>query len=143
MKQFQDSTPTNIDLLCDEVEDRLSWRRRLEAVEELGKWRCNQSIHALYKRIAHDLAFPVKELAFRKLQAFGEDVRLTKNKRGNLVPKIEKKFQLVRQRMINPHSYDEFKALVKELYPEAYDLYECQKGARFDEWLQKWINTSS
>lgn len=143
MNKYDDAEPGNIDALCDAAEDLTSWRRRMEAVEQLGKWRCKKSIHALYRRIAHDKVFPVKESAFRKLQSFGEDVTLTRKRKGALVPKIDDKLKRVSARLSGQADLNEFKARFKEMYPEAYDLYEFDRGPKFDEWLLKRMQQGS
>jgi len=61
---FFERTPDNISELVKKAADRTSWKRRLEAVKELRKWKCQQSKDVLTRLAFYDLVSRVKEEAF-------------------------------------------------------------------------------
>lgn len=108
---FTDGKPENYDELKTLASDKSSTLNRLYAVSELGKYRCQESKSILYKLMKWDLVYVVKEQAFRKLQRFGENVKLPKKRKGNLVRNIDKKIEKIIDKIDNPVTYNEFKAI--------------------------------
>ena len=58
-------TPANIEVLKRKANNQNSWRERLEAVNELKNYDCQQSRDILTRLAIHDVVFTVKEVAFR------------------------------------------------------------------------------
>jgi hypothetical protein len=117
-----------------------SWRERLNAVNVLKEYDCQQSRDIVTRLALHDPVFKVKEAAFRVAQAFsitkgGKPIYLGKKPKGNLVKEITKKLARVRDSLPTEFTLDEFKMKFSELYPEAYDTYEGDLDNRFDKWL--------
>ena len=97
MSTFTEETPSNIDQLKQDANCKTDYNIRLLAVEELGKYKCQKSKDILWRRMISDKVHAVQELAFLKLQAFGEDVSLPRKKKGNaLVKDLMKKLSRVR-----------------------------------------------
>lgn len=133
-------TPANIEELKRKANNQNSWRERLEAVNELKNYDCQQSRDILTRLAIHDVVFTVKEAAFRAVQAMGvtkngKPISLGKKPKGNLVDGINKKLTHVRDSLPEGYTLDEFKSAFQQQYPAAYDAYEGDKGTQFDKWL--------
>ena len=133
-------TPANIEVLKRKANNQNSWRERLEAVNELKNYDCQQSRDILTRLAIHDVVFTVKEAAFRAVQAMGvtkngKPIYLGKKPKGNLVDGINKKLTHVRDSLPEGYTLDEFKSAFQQQYPAAYDAYEDDKGKQFDKWL--------
>ena len=89
-----------------------------------------------------DRIFEVKEQAFRALQNFGEDVRLTKKKKGKPVKTINDKLLILHNSFNgDPYTLTDFKIKFKDLYPDVYDIYNYEKKSRFDSFITSSIKT--
>ena len=133
-------TPANIEVLKRKANNQNSWRERLEAVNELKNYDCQQSRDILTRLAIHDVVFTVKEAAFRAVQAMGvtkngKPIYLGKKPKGNLVDGINKKLTHVRDSLPEGYTLDEFKSAFQQQYPATYDAYEGDKGKQFDKWL--------
>ncbi len=136
----------DIETLKKMAGNKSNWRERMQAVEELGKMDCQQSKDILVRLAIHDKVFKVKEAAFRAAQArkityAGKPISLRKKPKGDLVDGITKKLVVVQKKMNEEFSLEVFKRIFAETYPEAYDIYEGDKGDRFDAWLTKIISS--
>lgn len=136
----------DIETLKKMANNKSNWRERIHAVEELGKMDCQQSKDILVRLAIHDPVFRVKEAAFRAAQArnitySGKPIFLGKKPKGNLIEGINKKLTIVRDKLNEGFTLDEFKQKFSEMYPEAYDTYEGDKGGQFEKWLYNVIST--
>lgn len=138
---MEDKAPNNIAELKKKAADKTSYETRLEAVDELGKHRCQQSKDILWRLMINDLAHGVQHRAFLKLQAFGEEVRLPRKKKGHLIKDINKKLAVVDRAMPASYTQEDFNAKFKELYPEAFDVYSFEKKGGFDKWIQNVLSS--
>lgn len=134
----------DIETLKKMANNKCNWRERLEAVEMLKNIDCQQSRDIITQLVIHDPVFKVKEAAFRVAQSFGikkngKDIYLGKKQRGNLVKGINEKICKVRESLSEEFTVDEFKEKFKEMYPEAYDIYDGDKGDNLNSWLEKVI----
>ncbi|WP_392454823.1 HEAT repeat domain-containing protein [Chryseomicrobium aureum] len=137
--QYHEGIPENIDELKRNAKRQDDWRTRLNAVEELGNWKCRQSIDILWDRMMRDKVYKVQHAAFIKLQSFDEKVKLPKKKKGNLIKDIDKKLSPVKNALPENHTFDDFKAALRQKKPEIYDTYEGDKENKFEQWLKnKW-----
>ncbi|WP_291734139.1 HEAT repeat domain-containing protein [Clostridium sp.] len=140
--------PDNIEELKKKANDKTSYRTRLEAIDELKKYNCQQSRDILTRLALHDLVYEVRIQAFRAAQAMnvtikGQPIRLGKKKKGHLIKDINKKVLKVYNQIIEDESefkLDKFKELFKNKYPEAYDVYRYEKKDNFDKWIINLIN---
>ena len=140
--------PDNIEELKKKANDKTSYRTRLEAIDELKKYDCQESRDILTRLALHDLIYEVRIQAFRAAQAMnvtikGQPIRLGKKKKGHLIKDINKKVLKVYNQIIEDESefkLDKFKELFKNKYPEAYDVYRYEKKDNFDKWIINLIN---
>lgn len=136
MMDIKIGKPTNYESLKRDANSKSDWRKRLAAVEELGNWKCRESIDILWHRMMSDKVYKVQEVSFRKLQAFGEKVKLPRKKKGNLFKDIRSKLSKVKHSLPDGHKFENFKNEFGKRYPVEYDTYEGDKESRFDKWLE-------
>jgi hypothetical protein len=128
--------PENYEELKKQAGRTSNWRERIDAVEELGKWKSKQVIDILGRIMKNDPVFKVQEAAFRKLKKFGEDVQLPSRKKGELFKDVSKILLRIKKSLPENHTYEEFKEKVKKMRLDVYDTYEGDKGPDFDKWLE-------
>ena len=138
---IQKATPQDIADLVPMARDKTNWSKRLNAVEELGKWNCQQAKDVLWRLMLHDKVYKVQETAFRKLQAFGEDVKLPRKKKGAPIKDINKKLVRIRNSFDGTFTFDEFKEKFRQREPKAFDVYRFEKRSKFDTWLEKLVDS--
>lgn len=142
MTELKIETPNNIEELKKQASDKTSYKNRLSAIETLGLYKCKQSTDILWRLMINDKVYAVRELAFRKLQGFGEKVFLGKKKKGNLIKDINKKLARVKNSFDNEFNLLEFKEKFKSMYPEEFDVYSYEKRDNFDIWIRNILNSS-
>ena len=128
--------PENYEELKKQATRTSSWRDRLDAIEELGKWKDKKVIDLLTRTMNNDDVFKVQEAAFRRLNKLGEDVQLPPRKKGELVKGVTKILLRIKKSLPEGHSYQEFKEKFKKMRLDVYDTYEGDKGPDFDKWLE-------
>lgn len=138
--EIKKETPVNINDLVKMAGDKTNWRKRLEAVNQLKNWDCQKSRDVLTRLALHDLVFKVKEEALRASQPFGitkngQPLKLNRKPKGHLIKDINKKLYKVDDALKEEFEVTKFKETFKQLYPEAYDVYEYEKSNKFDEWI--------
>ncbi|MCW2259750.1 MULTISPECIES: hypothetical protein [Sphingobacterium] len=141
-KDFDNKKPNNIVEYVNLANDISDYRNRLNAIDFLSKYKCFESKRELYRLMKTDRIFEVKEQAFRALQNFGEDVRLTKKKKGKPVKTINDKLLILHNSFNgDPYTLTDFKIKFKDLYPDVYDIYNYEKKSRFDSFITSSIKT--
>ena len=141
-KDFENKKPRNIEEYINLANDISDYRNRLKAIDLLSKYKCFESKRELYRLMKTDRIFEVKEQAFRVLQNFGEDVRLTKKKKGKPVKTINDKLLILHNSFNgDPYTITDFKIKFKDLYPYVYDIYNYEKKSKFDSFITSSINT--
>jgi len=138
--KFTEETAPNIEELKKMAATKTDANLRIEAVEELGKWKCRQSIDVLWRLMINDIVYEVQNAAFLKLQSFGEEVKLPRKSKGNLIKQIEKKIEKVLRSVDSDISYSEFLEILQKKLPEEYDVYKHEMKTKFDTWLKNIIN---
>jgi hypothetical protein len=133
---LENTVPNNIEELKKLAADRTSYKARLIAVEELGKFNSQQSKDILWKLMLNDRVHAVQHRAFLKLQAFGETVKLPRKRKGHLVKDINRRLGVVLTSIGGSYSEEKFNKKFKEMYPEFYDIYKYEKGNGFNRWVQ-------
>ncbi|MDD9271561.1 HEAT repeat domain-containing protein [Paenibacillus sp. GCM10023248] len=113
-----------------------NWRERLAAVEELGQYNDQQAINILTRLMTSDAVYPIQEAAYRKLKAFGEDVKLPSRKKGDLIKGAGKILLRIKKSLPDGHTFEEFKEKLQKTRSDVYDTYEGDKGPEFDQWLE-------
>lgn len=135
MAELKMETPDNIDELKTRASDKSNYKIRLNAVEQLGIYKCKQSKDILWRLMINDKVYAVQESAFRKLQSFGEDVKLPRKKKGHLVKDINKKLAKVQSAFESDFTIQEFNEKFKSIYPVEFDIYSFEKQNNFDKWV--------
>lgn len=138
---MEDKTPENIEALKKQAADKSSYKIRLAAVDELGRYKCRQSIDILWRLMMQDKVYAVQEQSFRKLQVFGEAVKLPRKQKGHLIKDVNKKLEVVERSMPASYTQEDFNRKFQELYPEAFDVYTFEKKGKFDTWIQNVLDS--
>lgn len=136
---LENKVPENIELLRSKSMDRADSQSRLDAVDELGKFKCQESKDILWRLMMNDRVYAVQHRAFIKLQAFGEDVKLPRKRKGHQVKDINKKLSSVLKSIGGEYFEENFNKKFKQLYPEEYDIYIQEKGGKFNSWIKNVI----
>ena len=110
--EYSESVPENIEDLKKMAMNKTSYRTRNEAIETLKNYKCRQSIDVLWRLMINDKVYSVQHQAFLALQNFGEDVKLPRKKKGNLVKDINKKLGKVQS------SFKEENCTIEEFIPD-------------------------
>ncbi|WP_020620269.1 HEAT repeat domain-containing protein [Paenibacillus daejeonensis] len=113
-----------------------SWRERLNAVQELGKWDNPRTITVLTHKLNGDLVYRVQEAAYQTLRELGQDVQRPAKKKGELFKGVGKILLRIKKSLPSDHSFEEFKEKLKRTRLDVYDAYEGDKGDDFDKWLE-------
>ncbi|MEK3795950.1 HEAT repeat domain-containing protein [Paenibacillus sp. FSL R7-0204] len=129
--------PENYDELKKAAGRSADWRARLEAVEELGRYNHKQIIDILNRLMISDPVYTVQEAAYNKLVAFGEEVKVPSKNKAELFKGVSKIILRIKKSLPKDHTYEEFKEKLKKMRVDVYDAYEGEKGADFDQWLEK------
>ena len=135
MTELNLESSENIDELKKQAGDKTNYKSRLSAVESLARFKCQQSKDILWRLMMNDKVYAVQESAFRVLQAFGEDVKLPKKKKGELVKGINKKLGIVMNSLSSDFTPSQFNEKFKSTYPEEFDIYSFEKRNGFDKWV--------
>ncbi|UJF31804.1 HEAT repeat domain-containing protein [Paenibacillus hexagrammi] len=134
--ELTNEIPENFEELKKSANRTSNWRERLAAVEALGQFNDEQSIHILTRLMNNDAVYPIQEAAYRKLKALGEDVKLPSRKIGDLIKGTGKILVRIKKSLPDGHTFEEFKMKLQKMRSDVYDTYEGDKGADFDQWLE-------
>lgn len=129
--------PENYEELKKAASRTADWKARLAAVEELGQWKNKQTIDILTRLVTSDPVYTVQEAAYLKLKAFGEEIAAPSKNKPELVKGVSKIVLRIKKSLPKDHTYEEFKEKLKKMRVDVYDIYEGEKGADFDKWLEK------
>jgi len=136
--------PANYEQLKSSLSRTSNWKGRLAAVEELGEYKLDKVIEILTHRMNNDAVYAVQEAAHRKLRAFGVDAQLPPRRKGEPVKGVEKILLRIKKSLPAGHSFEAFKEKLKKTRLDVYDVYEGDKGADFDQWLESiWAGLSA
>ena len=133
--------PENYEELKRQSSRTSNWRERLDAVEELGKWKNKHIVEILMRVMNNDSVYKIQEAAFRQLKKLGEDVQMPPRKKGEVIKDITKILLRIKKSLPEGHSFEEFKEKLKKMRLDVYDTYEGNKGSDFDKWLETiWVS---
>ncbi|MBU9711076.1 HEAT repeat domain-containing protein [Evansella tamaricis] len=144
---FIKSTPENVDELVKKAGDKTSGKRRLEAVQELGRYDCQQTRDVIKRIALHDRVRVVQETAFRIAQGLGikkngKPIFLGKKDIGYKSSDFTKVFQRVkRESEMEYFDLETFKEKFKKMNPEMFDVMTYDKGSKFDRWIENIFNS--
>ncbi|WP_308637928.1 HEAT repeat domain-containing protein [Paenibacillus silvisoli] len=120
-----------------------NWRERLRAVEELGKRGGDEAVALLSGIVKHDAVHQVQKAAYRMLQELAVDAQQPVRKTGELVKGLNKILVRIKKSLPEGHTFAEFKEKLQKMRSDVYDIYEGDKEAEFDEWLERtWASLS-
>ena len=140
--EYSESVPENIEDLKKMAMNKTSYRTRNEAIETLKNYKCRQSIDVLWRLMINDKVYSVQHQAFLALQNFGEDVKLPRKKKGNLVKDINRKLGKVQSSFKEENcTIEEFIEKFKVMYPEEYDIYSYEKAGKMQEWIKNIVQS--
>ena len=140
--EYSESVLENIEDLKKMAMNKTSYRTRNEAIETLKNYKCRQSIDVLWRLMINDKVYSVQHQAFLALQNFGEDVKLPRKKKGNLVKDINKKLGKVQSSFKEENcTIEEFIEKFKVMYPEEYDIYSYEKAGKMQEWIKNIVQS--
>ena len=146
MKKTEEKStlPENYEELKKQASRTSNWRERLDAVEELGKWKNKHIVDILMRVMNNDSVYKIQEAAFRQLKKQGEDVQIPLRKKGEVIKDITKILLRIKKSLPEGHSFEEFKEKLKKMRLDVYDTYEGNKGSDFDKWLETmWVSFSN
>ncbi|WP_121612667.1 HEAT repeat domain-containing protein [Mesobacillus foraminis] len=136
-KEARKDLPENFNELKKSVNRTSSWRERLDAIEELGRFKSKETINLLNQRLENDPVYKIQEAAYRRLRAWGEQVIMPERKNRELIKDTNKVLVRIKKSLPEDHSYEDFKEKVKKTRMDLYDTYEGEKGPDFDKWLEE------
>ena len=138
MKKIEEKSnlPENYEELKKQSSRTSNWRERLDAVEELGKWKNKHVVDILMRVMNNDPVYKIQEAAVRQLKKLGEDVQIPPRKKGEVVKDLTKILLRIKKSLPEGHSFEEFKEKLKKMRLDVYDTYEGNKGSEFDKWLE-------
>lgn len=135
------STPENIEQLVQDANNKNSWKTRLEALNVLRQYDCQQSRDVITRLALHDKVFKVKEEALRASQALkltkgGKPIFLGKKDIGYKASDFTKLFVNIRsETKMTVLDLDLFKETFKILNPEMLDVMSYEKNDKLDTWI--------
>ncbi|MCL6605417.1 MAG: HEAT repeat domain-containing protein [Paenibacillus sp.] len=143
-EQSRYELPENYEELKKAANRTADWKARLAAVEELGQWKNKQTIDILTRLVTSDPVYTVQEAAYLKLKEFGEEIAAPSKNKPELVKGVSKIVLRIKKSLPKDHTYEEFKEKLKKMRVDVYDIYEGEKGADFDKWLEKtWASATA
>ncbi|MBM7616420.1 HEAT repeat domain-containing protein [Alkaliphilus hydrothermalis] len=135
--------PSNFNDLKKAAFRTANWKDRINAVDELGRWKSQQTIDILSRVLEEDGVYRVREAAYNKLVKFGEDASRPTRKEGELFRDIKKILTRIKKSLPENHTIEDFKEKFKKMRSDVYDTYEGEKGAEFDQWIENmWASLS-
>ncbi len=137
--KYKEEMPPNYDELKKAANRMANWKERLAAVEELGKWKTEQTTSILLNRMKNDPVYQVQEAAYDMLQNFGENVEMPERNEYELIKDTDKVLVRIKKSLPADHTYEDFKVKLQKMRSDIYDTYKGDKGEDFEAWLeQQW-----
>lgn len=136
--------PENFNELKKAVNRTADWEERLQAVNELAKFKSDETIKILQYVAKADLVTKVRETAANQLKKMGQVVPVSEAPKGELFKDLRKIFLRIKKSLPAEHTYEDFKLKVEKMRSDIYNTYEGEKGADFDAWLKDmWAKAST
>lgn len=83
-----------------------------------------------------DSVYKVQEAAYQKLRQLGESVQMPAKNKGEPIKGLNKILLRIKKSLPEDHTYEDFKEKFRKMRIDLYDLYEGNKDADFDQWLE-------
>ena len=135
--------PENFDELKKAVNRTADWQERLQAVNELGKFKADETIKILQYVAKADLVTKVREAATRALNKMGQNVPAFEAPKGELFKDLRKVLVRIKKSLPADHTFEDFKEKLAKMRSDMYNTYEGEKGANFDAWLKEQWETAA
>ncbi|PRR79634.1 HEAT repeat domain-containing protein [Clostridium vincentii] len=140
---FIKETPDNIKELIKMARDYRSWKTRLEAVEQMKKYDCQQVKDVIARLALHDKVYRVKEEAFKVgkelgIKKHGKPIFLGRKDIGYKSSDFTKVFKKIRTKCeMENFNLNIFKENMLIIDPEMYDVMSYEKGPNLDMWIKE------
>lgn len=142
-KQQASHLPENFAELKKAVNRTADWEARLQAVQELGNYKAEETVKILQYIAKADLVTKVREAAAAVLTQMGHTVEAAETPEGELFKDLRKIFRRIKKSLPQDHSYADFKEKLGKMRMDIYNTYEGEKGAQFDAWLNTMWETTA
>lgn len=139
--KFLEECPPDIQGMIAKASDMSSWETRVDGVNLLGKWKCDQSIKVLTDLTLEDPTDDVRNTAYERLKRFGLEVNKPDKAKPYVDPEIEHKLVTVAAELKPGFSQDRFERKFKFMFPVEFDLEKYHRKNQFKYWLKKIIAT--
>ena len=133
----------NFSELKKAVNRTADWEERLNAVQELAKYKTDETIKILKYVAKSDLVTKVRDAAARHLKKMGQEVEAAETPKGDLFKDLRKIFKRIKKSLPADHTYEDFKVKLEKMRSDIYNTYEGEKGAQFDAWLKDMWETTT
>lgn len=140
---FIKETPENINELIKMARNYRSWKMRLQAVEEMKKYDCQQVKDVIARLALHDKVYRVKEEAFKVakglgIKKHGKPIFLGRKDIGYKSSDFTKVFKKIRRECeMEDLNINIFKEKMLIIDPEMYDVMSYEKGTKLDIWIEE------
>jgi len=140
---FIKETPENINELIKMARNYRSWKIRLQAVEEMKKYDCQQVKDVIARLALHDKVYRVKEEAFKVgkelgVKKNGKPIFLGRKDIGYKSSDFTKIFKRIRKECeMGDLNINVFKEQMLIIDPEMYDVMSYEKGTKLDIWIEE------
>ncbi|MGN7479544.1 HEAT repeat domain-containing protein [Solibacillus silvestris] len=135
--------PENFGELKKAVNRTADWEERLNAVQELAKFKTEETIKILQYVAKADLVTKVREAAASQLKEMGQQAEAPETPKGELFKDLRKIFRRIKKSLPQDHTYEDFKVKLEKMRIDIYNTYEGEKGAQFDVWLKDMWETTA
>ncbi len=128
--------------LVKQANCKTSWKQRLDALNEIKTYDCQERKDVVIRLALHDRVFKIKEEAFRIAQSLGltkngKPIFLGKKDIGYKPSDFTKKFQRIKRELeMVDFQLEIFKERFLLIDPEMFDVMHYEKGTKFDIWIQ-------
>jgi hypothetical protein len=139
---FIKETPSNIKELIRMSRAKSNWKIRLQAIEEMKKYDCQQVRDVIARLALHDKVYRVKEEAFQVAQGLGikkqgKPIFLGRKDIGYKSSDFTKTFKRIRRECeMEDLNINIFKEKMLVIDPEMYDVMNYEKGTKLDIWIK-------
>jgi hypothetical protein len=140
---FIKETPENINELIKMARDYRNWKTRLQAVEQMKKYDCQQVKDVIARLALHDKVYRVKEEAFKVakglgIKKHGKPIFLGRKDIGYKSSDFTKVFKKIRRECeMGDLNINIFKEKMLIIDPEMYDVMSYEKGTKLDMWIEE------
>ena len=139
--KFVEERPEDLERMIVKSSDMTSYETRIDGVNLLGKWKCDEAINALNERLLNDPAYDVRDTAYERLKRFGLDVKKPSKDKAHVDPDIQKKLNTVAAELKPGFSQERFERKFKTLFPAEFDLEKYHRQNQFKYWVKRFIES--